>query len=175
VLFFYDELNIKRKEVIMNVLTKGIIKEAKDAIYRLRKFCHHEDCRYPVHSCPDDESKHPLCQKKLGLDTAVAWEMADTLQAMLSLAGYFDNETPCPNASKKEFIDLLARDKDSIMSNLSVTYMLFRVSYRHKFKHEELYSIMLNAKNISMYIVSRVQDAYLEEIKKQGGGMTWIE
>lgn len=48
-------------------------------IHSLRRYVHLPTCT-EIYSCPN---KHPNCQKRLGLDTAIAWELADELAALL--------------------------------------------------------------------------------------------
>ena len=45
----------------------------------LRGYCHAEKCS-AIHECPAD---HEECAKKLGLDTAIAWELRDDVEAVL--------------------------------------------------------------------------------------------
>jgi hypothetical protein len=43
---------------------------------RLAEYCHNPECDN-IEDCPED---HPNCQKRLGLNTAIAWIARDSLQ-----------------------------------------------------------------------------------------------
>jgi len=63
-------------------MSNAPIQEAlKNIRKELLKYCHHKKCRFFVR-CPTD---HPKCKKKLGLDTAIAWQVAKHIAFLLSL------------------------------------------------------------------------------------------
>jgi len=47
----------------------------EEAVRRIRGYCHVEECE-KVNECP---TTHVECKKKLGLDTAIAWKVAECL------------------------------------------------------------------------------------------------
>ena len=55
-----------------------IRQKLRTTINVLRKYTHHPNCT-EIYSCP---YKHVDCQKRLDLDTAIAWEVADALDAL---------------------------------------------------------------------------------------------
>jgi len=63
-------------------MSNAPIQEAlKNIRKELLKYCHHKKCRFFVR-CPTD---HPKCKKKLGLDTAIAWQVARHIVSLLSI------------------------------------------------------------------------------------------
>ena len=64
-------------------MKKERFREVLDALEALeemlRKYCHAEECD-AIYSCPADCEE---CAKKLGLDTAIAWQLADRVRVIL--------------------------------------------------------------------------------------------
>jgi len=65
-------------------MKKERFREVLDALEaleeKLMKYCHVEECD-AIYDCPAD---HEECAKKLGLDTAIAWQLADRVRIILN-------------------------------------------------------------------------------------------
>ena len=59
---------------------KRPIEALQEVIGKLRKYAHNPDCEAFL-QCPN---WHQDCKAKLGLDTAIAWDLADELSKMLN-------------------------------------------------------------------------------------------
>ncbi len=65
-------------------MKKERFREVLDTLEALKemliKYCHAEECDN-IHDCP---ASHEECAKKLGLDTAIAWELACDVKGILN-------------------------------------------------------------------------------------------
>lgn len=61
-------------------IRKPPLEELQEVVLKLRKYAHHPNCPDTLR-CP---AGHPDCKEKLGLDTAMAWDLADEVTKILN-------------------------------------------------------------------------------------------
>jgi len=112
----------------------------------LRAYCHHEKCDHPE-ECP---TYHEKCRKKLGLDTAIAWQAAHQIESCIShvrgrieyrqLPAYYHQaitESYRTLGVLLEIVRLHSKDFTKLDDLVTMAYNLVRDLYHTDLENEE--------------------------------------
>ena len=97
---------------------KGMIERLEKATEGLARYCHAEDCE-DIWDCP---LNHEKCSRKIGLDTSIAWEMAERFKYAYEI---LQRDPPWP--------------RDVIREILLITRFISGVVARHKIGFPKLW------------------------------------
>jgi len=116
---------------------KGMVERLEKAAEGLARYCHAEGCE-DIWDCP---LYHRKCSRKLGLDTAIAWEMATEL-------GY-----TCDILRKKP-----PWPRDRIRVSFFIAGTLFRIVYHHSDEFPKLWELVGIGYDVLSWVYNKLEE-----------------
>ena len=110
----------------MDIAENEFIEDLEFYNIKLRKYCHNKDCSY-IYDCPEN---HKKCKDKLGLNTSIAWIIANKLRGFIVNYKVYDKRK-CIAIKHKLFKELY----------ISLNTLRIVVSF-HARKYPKLYSFL---------------------------------
>ena len=116
---------------------KGMLERLEKATEGLARYCHAEDCE-DIWDCP---LTHDKCYRKLGLDTAIAWEMATELEYTRDI---LKEGPPWP--------------RERIKVSFFIASALFRIVHHHPDEFPKLWSLVGIGYDVLSWVYNKLEE-----------------